>query len=163
VIFNYTDRKLPDVWGLLFIDCWDWPEHQEFHDCVVENVKKINYTSTICSNAENNKLSPLLEEKIFNSDTIYLNSPIEFEQQTHVVNNWIVIGAAWAICIHHGPMGLLKTKSILDHQFYVFPEWSIFTVMNEYITEKELHEDWCTWGKITNKCYQFIGGRNEAR
>ena len=159
MIFDYASQKLPNVWGLLFIDCWNWPQHRAFHNCIVDNIKKLNVVSVISTQTgvPQPVSSILLKSRIFNYKTIHLNSVEEFLQQKHVVNNWLVIGAAWRICIHHSPMGLTKTADIPAHQFYIFPKWSVMTETNEYVREHDIQKDIHRWQRVTNECFRFIG------
>ena len=72
-------------------------------------------------------------------------------------SNWIIVGAAWNICIHYGPMGVTKLKHLEDHKFHIFPEWGIVTEDQQYVTVDAILNDHCQWTLISPGCYRLEG------
>ena len=154
-------------WGVVFIDCWtvspdangmrDETTHKQFYNRAVEELNNLAIVSKICCGmTESNPIDTIIEET-FDSDTIYLNSTSEFLEHQHKTNNWIIVGAAWNICIHYGPMGINKLVHLEDHNFHIFPEWSIFTEDQQYVTVDTVVNDRYHWTPISPSCYKLEG------
>ena len=154
-------------WGVVFIDCWvaslnangmrDVAIHRQFYKRAVKELNNLTIVSKICCGiTDANPIDPIIEET-FDNDTIYLNSPSEFVEHQHKTNNWIIVGAAWGICVHYGPMGVNKLVHLEDHNFHIFPEWSIFTEDQQYVTVDTVTNDRYRWRLIRPGCYKLEG------
>ena len=143
-------------WGIVFIDCWNWPKHEQFYKRAVEELNKLTIVSKVCCSTGDQLLDPIITE-MFDNDTIHLNSPSEFLEQQHNTNSWIIVGAAWNICTHYGPMGVEKLVYLDEHNFHIFPKWSILTELQEYITACDIIKDKFYWRMILPDCYKLEG------
>jgi len=123
--------------------------------------EKVLYDLINCAGHE--KTDQHLHDKIFTESTVYLSSVDTFRNhvQKHwpTVQDWIILGSAWGMCVTFGPLGLDKLVSnIPELKFNVFPEWSIQDENAEYINEQTLQDDFNVWNQYpaVPGCYRWI-------
>ena len=123
--------------------------------------QKVLYDLINCAGHE--KTDQHLHDKIFTESTVYLSSVDTFRNhvQKHwpTVQDWIILGSAWGMCITFGPLGIDKlVNAIPELKFNVFPEWSIQDENAEYINEQTLQDDFNVWNQYpaVPGCYRWI-------
>jgi len=126
-----------------------------------------NLRSEVLSNlincAGHEKTDQQLHDKIFTESTVHLSSVDTFRRHTQkhwpTVQDWIILGSAWGMCITFGPLGLDKLVNAMPElKFNVFPEWSIQDENAEYINEQTLQDDFNVWSQYpaVPGCYRWI-------
>lgn len=104
--------------------------------------------------------SRILRNNFFNNDTVnlYRRETFTHHAQYHAegIKDWIVVGSAWKMCIHHGPLGVDRLVDMGDHKFHIFPEWSIQTEHGEAPTLQDMHDDFYVWAPIADGGYRLI-------
>jgi len=113
--------------------------------------------------AGHEKTDQHLHDKIFTESTVHLSSVDAFrnhvQQNWPTVQDWIILGSAWGMCITFGPLGIDKlVNAIPELKFNVFPEWSIQDENAEYINEQTLQDDFNVWNQYpaVPGCYRWI-------
>jgi hypothetical protein len=128
-------------------------------DSVSEHVNR-NVLLDLISSAGNQETSRLLRTNIFNNDTVclYRRETFNHHAQYHCegIKDWIVVGSAWKMCVHHGPLGIDRLVDIGDHKFHIFPEWSIQTEHREPPSQQDIHDDFYVWAPIADGGYRLI-------
>ena len=117
--------------------------------------------------AGSGKSSRLLNERLFQETTVHVSDRETFLHNALVtadhVRDWIILGAAWNICVHRGPLGIETLVDMSTHKFYIFPEWSIQTEQRQPPTQQHLHDDWFVWAPIPNNGYRLITRANNSK
>lgn len=116
--------------------------------------------SDLVNAAGHQETSRVLRNNFFNNETVCLYSRETFihHAQHHCehIHDWIIIGSAWKMCIHHGPLGVDRVVDVGDHKFYIFPEWGIQTENRTPPTIQDLHDDFYVWAPVDNGGYRLI-------
>lgn len=114
----------------------------------------------LINSAGQQETSRVLRNNFFNNETVCLYSRETFNHHAMFhcegVKDWIIVGSAWQMCVHHGPLGIDKLVDIGDHKFHIFPEWSIQTEHSEAPTLQNLHDDFYVWAPIADGGYRLI-------
>ena len=104
--------------------------------------------------------SGVLRNNFFNNDTVclYKRETFNHHAQYHCegIKDWIIVGSAWKMCVHHGPLGIDRLVDIGDHKFHIFPEWSIQTEHGLPPTLQDIHDDFYVWAPIDDGGYRLI-------
>lgn len=128
-------------------------------DSVSQHVDR-NVLLDLVSSAGKQETSRILRNNIFNNDTVclYRRETFNHHAQYHCrdVKDWIVVGSAWKMCVHNGPLGIDRLVDIGDHKFHIFPEWSIQTENREPPTQQDIHDDFYVWAPIADGGYRLI-------
>jgi|TARA_R110000822_G_C15132282_1_gene475228 hypothetical protein len=154
---DYQDRS---VYNTLQQYLWDSPSMRDNFVNDPQLNQEVLYNLIKCAGSQ--KTNQLLHDKIFNNKTVHLSSINAFTQHCqHVypdVKDWIIVGMAWGICVHTGPLGIDKLVSVPDMKFHFFPEWSILNGKQESVTEQEIIDDWYVWSPVPKipGCYRLI-------
>ena len=119
--------------------------------------------SDLINCAGHEKTDQHLHDKIFTESTVHLSSVDAFRNHVQknwpTVQDWIILGSAWGMCITFGPLGIDKlVNAIPELKFNVFPEWSIQDENAEYINEQTLQDDFNVWNQYpaVPGCYRWI-------
>lgn len=128
-------------------------------DSISEHVNQ-NVLLDLVSSAGKQETSRILRNNIFNNNTVclYRRETFNHHAQYHCegIKDWIVVGSAWKMCVHHGPLGIDRLVDVGDHKFHIFPEWSIQTETREPPTQQDIHDDFYVWAPIANGGYRLI-------
>jgi hypothetical protein len=149
VEISYQDRS---VYNTLRRYLWQ-PVHddQRINDRILNNMIK---------KAGNNATSKILNEAVFQDSTVHITDRETFLHNASITNDrvrdWIILGAAWNICAHHGPLGITTLVDMNTMKFHFFPEWSIQTEDQQAPSEKSIHDDYVVWAPIPNNGYRLI-------
>lgn len=104
--------------------------------------------------------SRVLTNNIFNNETVCLYKRETFNHHAMFhcegIHDWIIVGSAWKMCVHHGPLGIDRLVDIGDHKFYIFPEWSIQTEQGLPPALQDIHDDFYVWAPIDDGGYRLI-------
>lgn len=105
-------------------------------------------------------VSRVLNEKLFNDHSIFLNNKDTFLYHTAKyypeITDWIMLGSAWKICLHNSPLGVGHILPLIMHKFHIFPDWSI---QNEDLTPVSVHQvddDEFVWSSVGNGGYRLV-------
>ena len=73
------------------------------------------------------------------------------------IQNWLVVGRAWQICLHYRQMGFNHLKNIVDDNtnFFIAP-WGCLDEYNQLITTKHIQSDNLKWSKVSDELWQLI-------
>ena len=119
--------------------------------------------SDLINCAGHEKTDQQLHDKIFTESTVHLSSVDAFRNHVQknwpTVQDWIILGSAWGMCITFGPLGLDKLVNAMPElKFNVFPEWSIQDENAEYINKQTLQDDFNVWSQYpaVPGCYRWI-------
>jgi hypothetical protein len=119
--------------------------------------------SNLINCAGHAKTDQHLHDKIFTESTVHLSSVDTFRNHVQknwpTVQDWIILGSAWGMCVTYGPLGIDKlVGNVPELKFNVFPDWSIQDENAEYITEKTLQDDFHVWSQYpaVPGCYRWI-------
>ncbi len=122
--------------------------------------QKSRVLSELIHSAGHQETSHVLHEKLFDSNTVHLSSRFTFLEHCHkffpTVKDWIMLGSAWGMCFHRGPMGVDTVVDVGDMKFHMFPEWSVQTETGSPPTLQQLHDDFYVWAPIDNGGYRLI-------
>jgi hypothetical protein len=137
-----------------------WPESPDQNVNIVQNIIKH------CSGS--NRTSTLFQDTLLdNENSIML---LEFDDFVHhwqnrlhcKVNNWLVVGHSWKICVHGKPMGLENMYRMNPHRdlnFYAIDGG--FNTRNDTLTGYEnFQQDSLPWAHIENFGYKLITRSN---
>ena len=104
--------------------------------------------------------SGVLTKNILNNETVCLYKRETFNHHAlyhcEGIKDWIIVGSAWKMCVHHGPLGIDRLVDIGDHKFHIFPEWSIQTEHGLPPTLQDIHDDFYVWAPIDDGGYRLI-------
>lgn len=104
--------------------------------------------------------SRVLRNNVFNNETVCLYKRETFNHHAMFhcegIHDWIIVGSAWKMCVHHGPLGIDRLVDIGDHKFYIFPEWSIQTEQGLPPALQDIHDDFYVWAPIDDGGYRLI-------
>lgn len=104
--------------------------------------------------------SRVLRNNVFNNETVCLYKRETFNHHAMFhcegIHDWIIVGSAWKMCVHHGPLGVDRLVDIGDHKFYIFPEWSIQTEQGLPPALQDIHDDFYVWAPIDDGGYRLI-------
>lgn len=136
--------------------CWgknqDTSNNTEIILNLIKNCSQMSQTSTV------------IQETIFRYIPSYML--LEFKDffwhwkynLQEKVNNWLIVGGSWNICLHHRPMGLnsiFSSNTDPKLNFYVMPH----TVLNEHgetLQRNDFEKDTLYWQEIPNFGYRFV-------
>lgn len=114
----------------------------------------------LIKSAGEQKTNEVLNQLLFNSDTVHITSKTGFIEHTQRffpnIKNWIILGSAWRFCTHIGPLGLSTLVDIPEHKFHIFPEWSIQTENAHPVTVQDVEDDYFLWSAIADDGYRLI-------
>ena len=117
--------------------------------------------------AGRNRTSKLLNDSLFQDSTVHLSDRETFLHHAAAVQDnvrdWIILGAAWKICVHRGPLGIDTLVDMSIHRFHFFPEWSMQTEHQTAPLEQDIHDDWFVWAPIPNNGYRLITRANNHK
>lgn len=106
------------------------------------------------------RTSRIVHDALFDQHTVHLSSRSalthHLNYHTPEVQDWIILGSAWKVCIHIGPLGVNTLVDIPSSKFYIFPEWSVQTENRTRVTEQQIHDDFLVWAPIDNNGYRLI-------
>lgn len=112
-------------------------------------------------------VSKILNKNLFGNHTFALSSPRTFEhhvQSYHpTLNDWIIVGHAWKICLHAGPLSIGKFFNMPGHKFNIFPAWSIQNEDRSPVTLEQLEEDMYVWSPIDNGGFRLAAKVSESK
>lgn len=147
---DYSD---PSVFNTLSQYHWNKESHlpQQLADNVLIDLIK---------SAGSQKSSRIIKENFFNKETIHLSRKETFIYHTQkhwpFIQDWIILGSAWKLCLHIGPLGIDKLVGIPSHKFYIFPEWSIQNENKTIVFEQQIHDDFLVWAPVDDGGYRLI-------
>lgn len=110
-----------------------------------------------------NKTSQVINQKLLNNNrSIFITNPEDFlHHWEHVlkkqVNNWLVIGQAWQICVHNRPIGLKHLSTLIKEfplKFYG-THWGFVDENGGTITQKHFKKDSLPWTRIGHGIYEL--------
>lgn len=146
---DYSDKS---VYNTLTYYCWE-PNK-------VNEQLNLKILSDLIKCAGHQTTSKVLNDNFFNEHTVHLSSREGFLHHAHcfypTINNWIILGSAWKMCLHTGPLGIVKLVDMNTHKFHIFPSWSIQTELCQPVEIEELHKDWYVWAPIKDDGYRLI-------
>ena len=123
--------------------------------------------SNMITCAGHNRTNQLLQDHLFQDSTVHISDRQTFLYNAAVSNDgvrsWIILGSAWGICVHRGPMGIDTLVDMSIHNFYVFPEWSVQTEHRTAPSEQNLHDDFFVWAPVPNGGYRLITRANNHK
>ena len=121
----------------------------------------------LVTSAGHQKTSHILQEKLFGPTTVHLSSRYTFIQHCQTffptVKDWIMLGSAWGMCFHRGPLGVDVVVDIGEMKFNMFPEWSVQTENRTPPTLQQIHDDFYVWAPIPNGGYKLITRANNHK
>jgi hypothetical protein len=135
---------------------YHWPESPDHNVNIVQNIIKH------CSGS--NRTSPLFQETLLdNENSIML---LEFDDFVHhwqnrlncKVNNWLVVGHTWKICVHGRQIGLENMYRMNTHRdlnFYAI-DGGFNTRNGTPIGYENFQQDSLPWAHIENFGYKLI-------
>jgi hypothetical protein len=131
-------------------------KHYRYDQRAQDDIIRRRVLSDIVMYSGSQPMSNMLEESVFDSNTVFLSNRETFHH--HVTNyypdvkDWIVIGAAWNICLHNSPLGFNTLVDLSEYRFHVFPEWSIVRENNSAVAIEDLENDQAfVWAKVGKK------------
>ena len=136
--------------------CWDQGESNTNNTEIILNLVKY------C--AANNSSSKLISETLLkNYNSIMLLDLKDFifywkYTLNSSVNNWLVVGQSWQMCVHNRPLGLdrmYQNTADSNLNFYVAPEL-VRTTTGDVVTRDEFCQDRLPWREIPGFGYQLI-------
>lgn len=109
-----------------------------------------------------NKTADCFKHLFNKSNCIFLteSQDFKFHSQRYLKNkiqNWLVVGRAWQICLHYRQMGFNHLKNIVDDNtnFFIAP-WGCLDEYNQLITTKHIQSDNLKWSKVSDELWQLI-------
>jgi hypothetical protein len=106
------------------------------------------------------RTSKIIHDNLFDTNTVHLSSRSAFMHHVNYtvpdVQDWIILGSAWKVCLHIGPLGVNTLVDIPAHKFYMFPEWSIQNENRTRVIEQQIHDDFLVWAPVDNGGYRLI-------
>lgn len=76
------------------------------------------------------------------------------------IKNWLILGQAWEMCVHHRPMGLCNLAKLIssnDYNFFVTP-WSVRDQHGAELTQHCFQgSDGLCWDKVDGFGYRLLG------
>lgn len=145
----------PSIANTFRLYCWGEGDTNTNNTEIIFNLIRYcaskNRTSTLISEAllKNNYSLMLLE---FNDFLFHWKYNLDCK-----VNNWIVAGQAWNLCLHNRPLGLEKMfYSVADTlNFYVVPELARLED-GSIVTREHFKQDWLPWQEISGFGYRLV-------
>lgn len=133
---------------------WDRNSH------IPEDVK-LEVRDNLVVNSGEQPISKVLNDNLFNEHTVSLNTSRTFNyhiQSYHPgVFDWIIVGGAWNICLHAGPLGIGRIlNSLPAYKFNIFPSWGIQDDDYSPVTEQQVEDDEYVWAPIDNGGYRLV-------
>ena len=140
---------------------------------VYNTLKKYHWLSGVSDSQINNvilldlikaagtqRTSRVIHDNLFDADTVHLSSRSTFMHHANYsipdVQDWIILGSAWKVCLHIGPLGVNTLVDIPAHKFYMFPEWSIQNENRTHVTQQQIHDDFLVWAPVDKEGYRLI-------
>lgn len=106
------------------------------------------------------RTSKIIHDALFDHRTVHLSNRATFIHHANYhypeISDWIVLGSAWKLCLHIGPLGIDKLVDIPNHKFYIFPEWSVQNENRTIVFEQQIHDDFLVWAPVLNGGYRLI-------
>lgn len=113
------------------------------------------------------RTSRVIHDNLFDVNSVHLSSPATFMHHinytTPDVQDWIILGSAWKMCLHTGPLGIDKLVDVPAHKFYIFPEWSIQNENRTTVGQQQIHDDFLVWATIDDGGYRLITRANNHK
>lgn len=117
--------------------------------------------------AGHQQTSMILQDQLFDNRTVHLSSRFTFLEHCHKffprVKHWILLGSAWGLCLHRGPLGIETLVDMTEMHFNFFPEWSVQTESYSPPSMQQLHDDFYVWAPIPNNGYKLITRANNHK
>lgn len=133
---------------------------------VIEEQKR-RVLNDLIHSAGHQRTSQVLHDNLFGHSTVHLSSRYTFLEHCHQffprVKDWIMLGSAWGICFHRGPLGVDTLVDIGEIKFNMFPEWSVQTESYSPPTLQQIHDDFYVWAPIPNDGYKLITRANNHK
>lgn len=111
--------------------------------------------------------SEVLQNHLFDHRTVHLTSRFTFIEHCRTffptVKHWILLGSAWGLCLHRGPLGVDTLVDITEMHFNIFPDWSVQTEAYGPPSMQQLHDDFYVWAPIPNNGYKLITRANNHK
>jgi hypothetical protein len=140
---------------------------------VYNTLKKYHWTPVVPESQMNNvvlldliksagtqQTSKIIHDNLFDNNTVHLSNRSTFMHHSNYVTpdvqDWIVLGSAWKVCLHIGPLGVNTLVDIPAHKFYIFPEWSIQNENRTVVNQQQIHDDFLVWAPILEDGYRLI-------
>ena len=110
-----------------------------------------------------NSTSQIIKQQLLNNDnSIFLTNVEDFVHHwgqvlKQQVNNWLVIGQAWQLCVHNRPIGL-KQLSELSKQYplkFYGTIWGFVDENHKTLTHKHFARDSLSWTRISHGTYEL--------
>ena len=151
VTLNTNDLSIRNAFQTYY-----WPQSQNQNTNIVQNL--------IRHCAGSNRTIPLFEETLLdNADSIML---LEFDDFVYHwqnaldcrVNNWLVVGQTWKICVHSRPIGLdtmYRNNAYRNLNFYALTD-GFKTDDGTVTTHTNFQQDNLPWAHIENFGYKLI-------
>jgi hypothetical protein len=151
VTLNTNDLSIRNAFQTYY-----WPQSQSQNTNIVQNL--------IRHCAGSNRTIPLFEETLLdNADSIML---LEFDDFVYHwqnaldcrVNNWLVVGQTWKICVHSRPIGLdtmYRNNAYRNLNFYALTD-GFKTDDGTVTTHTNFQQDNLPWAHIENFGYKLI-------
>lgn len=127
----------------------------------IPNDIKLEIRDNLVVNSGEQKISKVLNDNLFDNNTVSLNTSRTFDyhvQSYHPdVFDWIIIGGAWNICLHAGPLGIGRIlNSLPAYKFNIFPSWGIRNENRSPVTEQQVKDDNYVWAPIDDGGYRLV-------
>lgn len=145
---DYRDKSVYNT-----LNCYLW--HTQSDEQIKQKV-----LSNLINCAGSEPTAQILNEKLFTNTTVHISDIETFASHASKyypgITHWIIVGSAWNICVHWGPMGVNKLINLPTHAFFVFPDWSVQDEHGEKISVDHLSNDNFIWAPIDNNGYELI-------
>lgn len=136
-------------------------------NCGMPEQHKDRVLNDLIRAAGHQQTSHVLQQKLFNATTVHLSSRYTFMQHCQTffpqVQHWIMLGSAWGMCFHRGPLGVDSVIDIGMLHFNMFPDWSVQTESGAAPELQMIHDDFYVWAPIPNDGYKLITRANNHK
>ncbi len=140
--FTKIDYNDPSIYNTLI--AYNWADFDQ--DIMLELIK----------NSNNYTMSQHIQREVFGKNTFALYSIESFIKHVNKlvphIKDWLVVGAAWQICVHYRPLGLVNLSKLKQFNFYA-ADWGFVKSDNQLVNNKDFETDRLQWSKINDHIY----------
>jgi hypothetical protein len=161
-------EPFPEIHGVILIDCWPSSDFVPLTDNFYLNVMSvidqhpITQVVAACYSTDTytpGALSPILRNSLKTKCTITdITNPIDFikHNQEWQIQNWLVAGLSWGICLHTRPMGFENmSRYAKDLEFYI-DRRGIQTQGRDLLSENDVKVDSLMWQTVSTTGYRLV-------
>lgn len=113
------------------------------------------------------QISKILHDQLFDHATVHLSRRETFLHQGHYywpeITDWILVGSAWGLCLHTGPLGVDTLVDMPGHRFHFFPDWSVQDEHRTAPSMSHIQDDYYVWAPIDHGGYRLITRANNHK